>query len=243
MRRNILANLTLAGVLMASTLVVGTPMFEDTDEAARTPSPEKEADGSAAVVMFEGGTGAERARMRLALERFEEAGLGLPPLRIVFREPSEEECHDALGSLSDSPEGMQVSICSKLEFVYEHELAHAWERATLTDAQRERYTAFRVLPTWSDKDFDWNQRGVEDVAITIQQGLAGLPLAPALSDKASARLQGYEMLTGQVDPRLIEWLSQREVPCPERPTRLSLGVPDVSGRICEVAEPSSKEGS
>jgi hypothetical protein len=114
--------------------------------------------------------------------------------------------------LTESPEGRQISICSELEFVYEHELPHAWERASLTDADRQRYTAFRGLPTWSDVEYDWNHRAIEDVAITIQQGLSGLPLTPVLSDKVRQRLQGYKMLTGQVEPRLIEWLSRREGP-------------------------------
>jgi hypothetical protein len=195
-----------------------------------------------ADLTIEGGSVTDRARMRLAIRRFNDAGLELPSLQIAFRAPSDEECHGALGYFSTSKDIWQISICSEIESVYEHELAHAWERANLTDAQRRRYTAFRGLPTWSDKDYAWNQRGVEDAAFVIQHGLAGLPLPPALGVEAKSRLEGFEMLTGKPAPRLVEWLAHNEVSCVERPTHLSRRVPDISGRICDVDSPDDHMG-
>jgi hypothetical protein len=219
MERSFRASAVLAGYLTAAIVFIGADGRVG-------------ADPTEATVTIEGGTVSERARLSLALRRFEEAGLALPELRIVFRDPSHEDCHGALGSFSPSGDVWQISMCSTFEFVYEHELAHAWERANLTDTQRHRYVVFRGLATWSDRAYDRNQRGVEDLALVVQQGLAGLPLPPALGDEARSRLQGYEMMTGHIAPRLVDWLATHDVSCSERPTRFSLQVPDVSGRTC-----------
>lgn len=233
MERNIRADVVIAGMLSAAIVVVGIHTGDGTGMVLRTS--ELRSDRLEEDLTVEGGTDAERARMRLAIRRFEEAGLVLPPLLIVFRHPSDVECHGALGYFSPSQPVWQISICSTVEPMYEHELAHAWERANLTDAQRERYVALRGLPTWSDKAYDWGERGIEDLAFVVQQGLAGLPLPPALGREARSRLEGYEMLTGRIAPRLGDWLAKYEVPCGERPTDLSLQVPDVVGRTCETS--------
>jgi hypothetical protein len=222
------ANVVIAGILTAAIAVSGASTLPWARQSERTAG---------------GGIGTDRARANLALRRFEEAGLDVPSLLIVFRDPSEEECHGALGYFAPSSDVWQISICSKVDFVYEHELAHAWERANLTDAQRRRYMAFRGLPTWSDTDFDRNRRGVEDVAFVIQQGIAGLPLPPVLGGEAKSRLKAYELLTGHTAPRLVEWLAEHGVSCEERPTQLSRSLPDQSGRICGSVSSEKDESS
>lgn len=179
-----------------------------------------------------GGTPDERARMEVAIERFALGGLALPQLRIDFA-ASSEKCKGGIGHFEPLDDVWRIAICSTVDSVYEHELAHAWERATLTDTQRVAFVAFRGLPTWSDKSYDWNQRGVEWAALVIQQGLGGLPLPPNLGLDATSRLEGYEMLTGRAAPRLAEWLARYDVPCDQRPTEFSLRLPDASGLTCE----------
>ena len=233
MKRDLLASVAVTGMVVAAIALVGADRLPVSSRALLL-SPAGPIDREEVNLTIDGGTVDDRARMRLAIRRFDDAGLGLPPLQIVFRDPSDDECHGALGYFSPSRDVWKISICSEIDSVYEHELAHAWERANLSDAQRLRYTTVRELPTWSDQDYDWNQRGMEDVAFVIQQGLAGLPLPPALGDEATSRLEGYEMLTGRIAPRLVEWLAKHEASCGRRPTYLSLQLPDLSGRICGV---------
>jgi hypothetical protein len=92
-----------------------------------------------------------------------------------------------------------------LGFVYEHELAHAWERANLTDEIRREFVDFHRYSTWADPTVPWNERGIEGVALVIQQGLAGLPLPQSLSTEHRSRLAGFALLTGRPAPSFLEW--------------------------------------
>ncbi len=72
----------------------------------------------------------------------------------------------------------------------------------MTDDARARFMELRGYTVWSDHEVPWNQRGVEDAAFVIQQGLGGLPLPPVLSDELVSRLDAFQLLTGFPDPRL-----------------------------------------
>lgn len=149
-------------------------------------------------------TPAQLDRLTLAFERFTDAGLELPPLEIRFP-ASKDGCDGAHGRFTTSTDPWRISICpTELETVYEHELAHAWERATLSDAQRQDFMEMRGYDVWNDKSLPWRERGMEGVAVIIQQGINGLPLPPALSDEHMSRLASFQLLTGFPDPRLAE---------------------------------------
>lgn len=184
------------------------------------------------LIDVRGGTAKQRARLELAIGRFEELGLRLPPLGVHFFE-SMEPCDGLVGRFSAGTTPWTIGICSpELDWVYEHELAHAWEQETLTDPQRRQFMDGRGLETWAGRDVPWNQRGQEWAAVVIQQGLAGAALPPALSAEAESRLVAFEELTGELSPTLADWLVSRDVPCDARPTSLSLRVADASGHIC-----------
>lgn len=159
-------------------------------------------------VMICDGMPEQRQRLDLALRRFREAGLMLPNLEIVF-DPSTTSCNGYRGLFQTSFSPWRISICSEAGFVYEHELAHAWETAVLSDELREEFMALRGYSVWSDHDVAWNRRGVEDAVVIIQQGLGGLPLPPDLFDEQRSRLAAFELLTGSPDPRLAEWEAAR----------------------------------
>lgn len=183
------------------------------------------------MVVVRGGSSAQIDRLVAGLERFAAAGLELPDIEVVFPgDPA--DCKGRLGIFSTGSDPWLISICSTIDSVYEHELAHAWERTTLTDGVRASFMRLGGYLSWSDRDTPWNERGVEGVAVVIQQGLAGLPLAPSLGRKARRDLQLFELLTGTPAPRLVEWMADNRVACDDRPTTLSRITPDADGTVC-----------
>jgi len=161
------------------------------------------------AVTVRNATAAETRRLDLALERFRATGLALPDLEVVFSADL-TACRGHFGLFDSSQQPWRISICSDLDAVYEHELAHAWAAANLTNSGREDFMNMRGYEVWSDNDFAWNERGTEGAALIIQQGLSGLPLPPALSDETLSRLAAFELLTGVADPRLAQWETEHE---------------------------------
>ena len=183
-------------------------------------------------------TAEDLGRLGQAVMAFNKAHLELPTVEISFH-TDQKPCDDHHGVFRATSESWQIRICSSdIEFVYEHELAHAWVTANITNAQRSAFMNLRGLEHWADRDVPWNQRGTEWAAVVIQQGLSGLPLPPALSKEARSRLQSYELLTGRVAPVLVDWMSGRSVPCSDRPTGLSRPIADSTGRACPSASAS-----
>jgi hypothetical protein len=184
------------------------------------------------TVRTSGGSLAQLARLDDALARFAAAGLELPDLDIEFSS-DDDACRGHLGYFQPNTTPWRISICALMDSVFEHELAHAWERAVLTDDLREAFMVARGLEVWSDREAPWNERGIEAVAFVIQQGLSDLPMAPALGDEARSRLATFELLIGRPAPRLVRWMEAHEVPCEDRPTALSRTMPDRAGLTCE----------
>jgi hypothetical protein len=154
------------------------------------------------ALQVENATPVERDRLEVAVLRFSRLGLRLPRLIVVFHDEP-DACGGHPGLFGSKSEPWQISICdSDLGPVYEHELAHAWERANLTDDVRRRFMELRGHPTWDDHSFRWNERGVEGAAFILQQGLGGPPLASIRSREIRSRLAAFELLTGRPDPRL-----------------------------------------
>lgn len=194
-------------------------------------SPGQAGTATPSVVVL-GASSSQAARLALALERFRAAGLDLPGLQVEF--PSDRGgCRGHMGVHRRHHGVAHIAICSDDEFVYEHELAHAWEAAHVSEELRRSFMELRGHPTWNDRAYPWRERGVEGAAFVVQQGVAGLPLPPSLSEEQVNRLAAYELLTGLPAPRLVEWMGGREVPCAERPTPLAGGLPDAGGAVCD----------
>lgn len=135
-------------------------------------------------------TAADLGRLGEAVMAFATADLELPSLDIWFH-TDRRPCDEYYGAFRATPESWQILICSPdIKTVYEHELAHAWVTANVTDTQRSAFMNLRGLEHWADRDVPWNQRGTEWAAVIIQQGLSGLPLPPALSNEARSRASG-----------------------------------------------------
>lgn len=157
-------------------LILGPPGPMPIETAPRTDTIDPGVSSSPTVEVL-GGSVAERKRVDVALDRFSDAGLLLPDLQIVFA--GKDEYGEALGRFQDHATPWRIVVCSRYEFVYEHELAHAWDRANLSDETRDAFMAGNGYAAWSGKGLEWNQRGVEGVARVVQRGVSGLPL-PAI---------------------------------------------------------------
>ena len=144
-------------------------------------------------------TWANRERLRRAVERFEHAGLELPDVDVEFSE-SDDSCRGHFGLFDSGPTPWRVSVCSELEFVLTHELAHAWIAENLDEARRTSYIEHRGLSAWGDPDLPWRERGTEDAAFVMQQVLMAKRVrydTPVWIERIAA----YEQLTGRPAPQ------------------------------------------
>ena len=116
-----------------------------------------------------------------AVDRFEAAGLELPPTEMHFHDDT-EGCRGFLGYAQSG----RVDLCVRLEMeagpqrLVLHELAHVWESATLDEACRERFLHLRGLGAWAGEDVEWKQRGIEQLAEIVAWGLADGAMAPMI---------------------------------------------------------------
>ena len=133
-----------------------------------------------------------------AIDRFDGVGLTLPDLRIYYHsDPS--GCPGACALFNLDGSGTRVDLCTQVTYTLLHELAHAWEHHTMSDATRQAYLEHTGLPTWADPDVDWDDRGIESAATTIAWGLLETPITnpAAFVDELSR----FELLTGIASPR------------------------------------------
>ena len=151
------------------------------------------------VVTIHGGDPEQRARLDDALARFEAAGLRLADFTIVFSD-DESVCVGHVGVFRHRDETPQVSVCSELEFVVLHELAHVWLDGNLEQDARDEYVRARGLTTWSDHTVPWTQRGVEDAAFIIQQNLRDVAPRVLASAAWAERIAAFELVTGTPSP-------------------------------------------
>ena len=153
------------------------------------------------IISVIGSTEAQAARLTAALDRFASAGLELPALTVAFSD-EERDCGGRMGQFDSTVQPWQITICSHIDFVYEHELAHAWEMANLSDQDRRDFMALSGHRSWANPEDSWMDRGVEGVAFIIQQGLLTRSLAHPLSREMLWRMELFEFLTGRPPPRL-----------------------------------------
>ena len=167
------------------------------DVTTGAPAPDSVNDSP--VVQVFGADDIEHRRVDEALGRFAVNGLALPDLDVHFFD-DEAACKGHQGLFQQRYEPWRVVICGDLEFVVTHEFAHAWEAANVDDAGRAHYVEHRGLPTWDGGEFEWLERGVEDVAFTIQQILMATANRPLTSSTWVERAAAYELITGRPCP-------------------------------------------
>lgn len=153
-----------------------------------------------------GGTPAQRAMARWAVERFEAGELRLPSLEIRFHR-SRNGCEGRLGGYSNGTAdicGVHVNWMSQRMLL--HEMAHAWVEANVSADLEARFLRLRQLETWNDQAVDWEERGTEHAAEIISWALddqgtgTRLPSVPLNAHDQLA--DAYELLTGRPLPRV-----------------------------------------
>ncbi len=127
-----------------------------------------------------------------ALARFEEAGLELPSLTIVFHDDY-QSCGMREGVLRIAGENVTIDECqndpSRSRRSLLHELAHAWDHVggSIDTDTRLDFLRLRGLRSWDDDDLPWNQRGEEQTAEIIAWGLMhqSAPIPTSVGDRGA----------------------------------------------------------
>jgi hypothetical protein len=139
--------------------------------------------------------------LRWAVGRFTEIGFPLPPLDVTFHN-DRGECRGFNGTHQLKGEVAVINICVSRRHTILHELGHAWEARAVTDETREEFMHYRGLTSWNDPDVDWDERGIEQAAVTLamvlkwQSGSIDNP-------EFVKRLCSYEVLTGRPLPNSV----------------------------------------
>jgi hypothetical protein len=145
---------------------------------------------------------ARRAAIESAIDRFRDAGIPLPPLRI-YAHTSTDGCEGHSGMFMQYGDESRVDLCiaaSGMGLAL-HELAHAWEHHRMADDARQAFLGETGL-VWYDPDTPWRERGIEQVAITIAWGLLDQPLTDDQAAGNAELLGRFRLLTGVTSPRL-----------------------------------------
>lgn len=150
-----------------------------------------------------------------ARERYQEARLSIPAIRVSFHNSS-EPCNGSRGGHRIDHGLSRVFICIseggptrelKVKRTLLHEFAHAWDAHFVTDDVREEFLELRGLEEWSF-EVPYEQRGMEHAAETITWGLMDEPIVFGSYDAATpweAQYNGYVTLTGTEPPHGYVW--------------------------------------
>lgn len=150
-----------------------------------------------------------------ARDRYREARLSLPPIRVSFHSNS-DPCNGAQGGHLIEDGVSRVLICIsepgpsrelKVKRTLLHEFAHAWDAHFLTQDVREEFVELRDLEGWSF-ELPYEERGSEHAAETITWGLMDRPILFGSFDAATpweVQFNGYVTLTGIEPPHGYVW--------------------------------------
>lgn len=140
-----------------------------------------------------------------AMERFDEAGLDLPAVRIS-RHADKDPCNGNTALAVHAAGVARVEVCLAdgapdviVRKALLHELAHVWARTALSDDQRDAFSLLRGCPAWANGP--WEERGSEHAAEVVAWALMDRELLMVMiSDHEPEQLaEAYRFLTG-TDP-------------------------------------------
>ena len=140
-----------------------------------------------------------------AVDLFDEAGLGLPPMRFVYHGDEPTSCSGWRGAHRHVDGRSTIDICTSdagnvTAALVLHEIAHAWAAHDLSDERRAEFQSLRGWTYWSNhQEADWHENGSEQAAEMILWGLIDRPIGIiTINDHSCDDLDaGYRALTGQ----------------------------------------------
>ena len=147
---------------------------------------------------------ADAALARWAFERFDQAGLELPPVSLSFHD-DRAACEGYVGYFRPgAPASIDICGFNWNRFLVTpkktilHELAHVWAHQTLDSETRKRFLDLRGLDTWQDNSVAWEEQGIEHAAEVIAWGLIDedLLLTSIGETDALQLAEAFELLTG-----------------------------------------------
>ncbi len=130
-----------------------------------------------------------------AVDRFEKGGLTVPEIEVEFH-ADDQACDGADGIFRVSQDPVRIDVCTPNRYIVLHELAHAWDYFTLSDAMRQEFMQLRGLSEWSSYQVPWSERGIEDLAEIVTWGLHEQPLMNDAAEKEHL----FRMITGGLAP-------------------------------------------
>jgi hypothetical protein len=152
---------------------------------------------------------ADAALARWAFDRFDRAGLELPPLSLSFHD-DRAACEGHIGYFRPgAPATIDICGFNWDRFLVTpkktvlHELAHAWAHQTLDRATRNRFLDLRGLDIWHDNSMAWEEQGIEQAAEVIAWGLIDEDLLlTSIGETDPLQLaEAFELLTGKASLR------------------------------------------
>lgn len=149
-------------------------------------------------------SGQEQQVLAWALDLYEQAGLDLPDIDFVGHE-SFDDCRGGGGLFREEHGRSTIHICGDHprkfdESLFLHEIAHAWDFATLEPSARAAFAELRGLSQWwGDGDREWDELGAEHAAEIVTWALRDSPMSVyTIPDAGCDALQaGYVTLTGR----------------------------------------------
>ncbi|HSK25318.1 MAG TPA: hypothetical protein VK894_00220 [Jiangellales bacterium] len=169
------------------------------------------------VITLTGATPALADQLDRALDRYEEAGLGVPRVTAVsWVDRDDPACQVVNGlAMSRSPQQFDVTLCFTegsacadrdcssyepwTDEVLLHELAHAWVAQHVDAARRQAYLDHARLREWSAITTAYHLRGVERASWDIAFGLTEhTPRNPPEGERlCRSQDEGFRILTGE----------------------------------------------
>lgn len=158
---------------------------------------------------------ADEALVDWTMDRYWEAGLSLPTIRLSFHADS-GPCDGARGGHRIEDEVSRVYICVtelgatrelKVKRTLLHEFAHAWDHHSLTDDVRAAFMKLAGLDGWAF-EVPYGERGSEHAAETITWGLLDRPLLFGGFGEPTpweSQHRGFLTLTGAEPPHGYVW--------------------------------------
>lgn len=139
-----------------------------------------------------------------AVDRFEQAGLDLPSMRVVYHDGDRARCDGSLGLHQVAAEVDLVDVCSTAplptQAIVLHEMAHAWAAHFLDSERRDAFQEVRGWEHWHDYEAAaWKDNGAEQAAEIMVWGLIDRPHNLHRLDRIGcAELEtAYRALTGR----------------------------------------------